>query len=298
MFPTTFPLFPIILSAVTALYCSPSCAEWVEWLADATVSGQYDNNINQSFFNATRLDDFIGKAFLSGGRAYQFDPYTRAYTTLEWNGETHENFPQLNQYGFSGKGVLTHKFGLGHKAPVLRMDVADGEIFSDSQLRSGNQFTSGLRLSSWYNEFQQIYIGYRFDNRDAARKFLRLKNYAESPFSVQGHSLELGSNITVSGRMQLHLGYGHRWGDITSNNTPSSLTPAILSQVSSISDDDALSGWVYRASGNTDYGHVGLSYALWDGHAATALNYSYSQTEAVGMGYENHRVQLSVHYSY
>jgi|GEM_PF-1001386 len=290
--------FVVVLSVASSLYCSTSRSEWVEWLADATVSGQFDNNISQSFFTTSQLEDYIGRAFLSGGRVYQFDAFTRAYATLEWSGETHENFTKLNQYTIGGKGVLTHKFGLGHKAPVLSIDVADREMFSDSQLRSGNQLLAGMRLSSWFSDFQQIYIGYRFDNRDAARANIRHKDFAESAFTLQGHALELGSNISLNERMQLNLAYSHRWGDINSNNMPDSLTPATLNQISSISKDDALPGWIYRAPGDTNFYNVGLSYALWDGHAATALNYSYSDTEALGMGYENHKIQFSFHYSY
>jgi hypothetical protein len=98
--------------------------------------------------------------------------------------------------------------------------------------------------------------------------------------------------------MQLNLGYNHRWGDIVSNNSESSFSPAVLEQVRSIGDDDALPGWIYRTYGNTDTYNVGLSYALLDGHAATALNYSYIETQALGTSYANHKVQFSIHYSY
>jgi len=291
------PIFAIVLSAA-ALHAPAGRAEWVEWLADAAVVGEFDSNINQSFFTASQLDDFIGKSLLSGGRAYQLDNYSRLYTTLEWNGETHENFQKLNQYNVGGKGVLTHKFGLGQQAPMLRLDVADGEIFSDSQLRSGNQLTAGLRLSFWHGEFQQLYMGYRFDDRNAARANIRRKDYPHSVFDIKGHTVELGSNIAVNGRMQLNLGYNHRWGDIVSNNSESSFSPAVLEQVRSIGDDDALPGWIYRTYGNTDTYNVGLSYALLGGHAATALNYSYIETQALGASYANHKVQFSIHYSY
>ena len=97
--------FVVVLSVASSLYCSTSRAEWVEWLADAAVSGQFDNNISQSFFTTSQLEDYIGRAFLSGGRVYQFDAFTRAYATLEWSGETHENFTKLNQYTVGGKGV-------------------------------------------------------------------------------------------------------------------------------------------------------------------------------------------------
>jgi hypothetical protein len=298
MFRPQPPLNTIILFVAMLLPYSACRAEWVEWLADTTVTGQFDNNINQTFFKASQLDDYIVKAFLSGGRAYQFGPYTRAYTTLEWSGESHENFVKLNQHTISGKVVVVHKFGLGHSAPVLRLDLSDGEIFSESQLRSGNLFLAGVRLSSWTSDLQQIYFGYRFDNRDAARTNMRRKDDAESAFTIQGHALELGSNISISEDIQLNLGYSHRWGDIFSINPEDSLNPTILKGVSSISADDAIPGLVYRATGNTNFFNVGLTYALFDGHAATALNYSFSDTEALGKAYESHKVQLSIFYSY
>ncbi|MFZ2449578.1 MAG: hypothetical protein WAW36_03565 [Methylovulum miyakonense] len=299
MIKTACPLSVIVLSGCIAVSSPASHAEWVEWLADGSVSGKFASNINGSFFSAQQLDDFLGKGLLSAGRAYQFGGYTRGYFTADWSGETYGRFEKLGQYTVGGKAVLAHKFGLGRQAPMLHLELADAEIFSASQLRSGNQLSAGLRLSSWCNEFLQGFVAYRFDDRNAPPRNLRMGATA-SAFDIQGHALEIGSNFAVTGQVQLTTSYSHRWGDIVSNNLPDSLPPTLLGKVDSIADDDAFPGWTYRAQGETNLYRLGLSYALWDGHAATALNYSYIDTDALalGVGYASHQIQLSVHYSY
>jgi len=281
-----------------ACLTSPSVhAEWVEWLIDSNVSSKFISNINSSFFSAQQLDDFLSKAVISAGRAYQFGDYTRGYFSADWSGETFGRFEKLDQYAVGGKVVLTHKFGLGWQAPMLHLELADAEIFSASQLRSGNQLSAGLRLSSWCNEFLQGYMAYRFDDRNASPRNLWLGSTA-SAFDIQGHTLEIGSRYSIAERLQLNIGYNHRWGGVISNNLPNTLAPAILYKVDTIANDDAFPGWIYRTQGETNSYKLGLSYALFEGHAATSLNYGYLETEAVGLNYVSHQIQLSVHYSY
>ncbi len=298
MFKTAHAVGITVCSLLALFDCPTAQAEWVEWLIDSRVSGQFDSNINHSLFAAQQRQDGIGKIALSAGRAYQLDDYSRAYITAEWQGESHADYWRLNQHSVGGKAVLAHKFGLGWQAPVLQMDLAGGEIYSESQLRSGGQITAGLQLSSWCNDFLQGFIGYHFDDRNGPNANNPLSNQPNSVFALQGHTVEIGNFIVVNDYWQVNVSYSHRFGDVVSNNLPSSLPASALSKVSEVARDDAFPGWVYRAQGNTHRVNAGVSYALFGGHVATALNYSYIDTQALGLGYQSHQIQLSVNTSY
>jgi len=285
-------------SLVILVQGSAARAEWVEWLFDGNLSGRFDSNINRSYFTGQQRQDYTGMARLSAGRAYQLGEYTRAYATAEWTGEQHVNYQRLNQYSIGGKALLTHKFGLGLNAPLLSLDFSGAEIYSDSRLRSGEQITTGLRLSVWCNELMQSFIGYRFDDRNAPAANNPVLNRPNSVFDVEGHALEVGSILVMNDRLQWHTRYSHRWGDIVSNNLSTSVPANLLSKMEAIAREDAYAGWTYRAPGTSHIVNVGLSYALLDGHAATALDYTYQDSDAVGMAYQSHQVQLSVYYSY
>ncbi len=289
-------------------YYSTSHAEWVEWLFDASATGQFDSNINRSFFTQQQRDDFIGKGFLSAGRVYQINDSTRVYTTAEFSGEMFERYHQLNQYTLGGKMVLTHKFGFGWQAPMLHIDFSGNEIFSASQLRSGEQFNTGFRLSHWLNDFLNVFAGYRFDYRNASSINQRIKGIGSvvmnteglnnSVFDLQGHSLETGVNLVIDESLQLNLGYDLRYGDVISNALPNFAVWHIAENAKSAVRDDALGGWTYRADGYTHQANIGLVKTFLDGHAASSLSYHYVNTQALDLSYATHQVQFSLHYSY
>lgn len=291
------PTASVLLTAI-ALHCPAGHAEWVEWLADASVGGQFDSNVNHALTGRLQGLDYIGKLFLSAGRAYQLGDYSRAYLTAEWNGESHEHYSGLNQFSSGGKAVLTHKFGLGQQAPLLRLELADAEIFSASHLRSGNQLLAGLSVSSWCNDYLYSSVAYRFDLRRESSTGQPTELKPNNVFNMQGHTVEVGSSLVIFEHMQLTTGYSHRFGDVSSNNSPYSLSARSLSGVAAIAWDDAFPGWTYRSYGNTNVYNLGVSYGLLGGHAATALNYSYTDTDTVGLNYTSHQIQFSLHYSY
>ena len=292
------PLFLVAVSGWIVLHSPASCAEWVEWLADARVSGQFDSNINRSFSPARQEGDYLGKALLAAGRAYQLGAYTRAYATAEWTGQTHAQFTGLDQVTAGGKGVLTHKFGLGRDVPILRLEFAGADISSNSTLRSGNQLNAGARLLAWHAYALNYFIGYRFDQQDSPAADHRIHGKDNQVFDKAGHTLEIGIASAVGADLQVSVGYQHRWGDIVSNNLAADVSADELQRVASVAHDDALGGWTYRAPGETDSYTVGINYPLFSGHAAVAVDYAYHDTQALGMAYDSHQIQFSLAYSY
>lgn len=295
MFKAERPFFVIVTSALSLLGCQLAHAEWVEWLADASFSGQFDTNINRSFSAAQQHEDYFGKGLLSAGRAYQLSDFTRAYFSGVWDGEVYQHFEKLNQYSVGGKAAFTHKFGLGWQAPKLTAEFSGREIFSESSLRSGRQFNAGLELSSWCNDVLQGFIGYRFDDRKADANGQKIWNLANSVFDLQGHTLEIGNNLVLTDSLQMSISYSHRWGGVTSNSNTGNWQMAGLEAVVR---DDAFSGWTYRAQGESNQVNLGLNYALLSGHASAGLNYSFLDTGALARNYQSHQVQVSINYSY
>jgi len=285
-------------------FCAaPVRAEWVEWLSDSGISARFDDNINTSLFSAQALDDYVWSGFLSGGRAYQLDNYTRVYLNAIFSGDLHHRFEVLDQYTLGGNALLTHKFGLGWEAPVLSLGTSAEPVFSASELRNGEKILSTLRLSKWlHHDVLHAHIAYRFDHRDgpnpANNERPELAAIPGSVFDIQGHTVEALLNLSVTDQLRLNVSYGWRWGDITSNNLLNSVSGSVLSRVHAVYRDDALPGWIYRAYGTTQTYDIGLSYSFLGGHALSTLGYRHVDTQALGMGYDSNQVRLSVNYTY
>jgi hypothetical protein len=281
----------IHLGFFTLLCGSTVCyAEWVEWILDGSAAGRFDSNINRSFVNSQQFDDYIGVGHLSAGRAYQIGRDTRAFFTTEFSGNIHQRFDRLDQVSIGGKGVLTHKLGLGRRAPLLRVDMSGGEIFSESRIRTGEQLIVGFSASTWITEFLQGFVGYRFDDRNAARA-------GNSVFDLQGHMVETGFRVMLADSLQMNLGYSWRHGDVTSNAQGVRI-PSVAARADKFVRDDAFGGWTYRAKGQTHSYNVGASYIFLKGHAAASLNYSFMDTRTLNFNYESHQALLSFNYSY
>lgn len=277
----------------------PARAEWVEWLFDGGLSAQFDDNINKSFSSEQARDEGVWSGVLSGGRAYQWGDYSRVYLNAVFSGDLHQQFQKLDQYTLGGNARLTHKFGLGWEAPSLSIASSVERIFSDSVLRNGDKLTHSLRLSRWlHHNAIQAHITYRFDHRNGATVSRPRAGEFGSAFNTQGHTLETSLNLSLSERARLNASYGWRWGDITSNNSRTSIPDNVENRVHALNKDDALPDWVYRAYGTTQTLDVSLNYSFSGGHAMSTLGYRYIDTQALGMSYQNNQVRLSFNYSY
>jgi len=62
---------PALLAALAlASAPAPASAEWVEWIADAAFETTFNDNLNQTGFDADEASDFIVRPKLSVGRVY------------------------------------------------------------------------------------------------------------------------------------------------------------------------------------------------------------------------------------
>ncbi|MDO9104561.1 MAG: hypothetical protein Q7U57_06325 [Methylovulum sp.] len=285
-------------------FCAlPVRAEWVEWLSDSRLAVQFDDNINTSLSSAQAEEDYVWSSFLSGGRAYQLDTYTRGYINALFSGDLHHRFALLDQYTLGGNALLTHKFGLGWAAPVISLGTSAESIFSSSELRSGEKIQGSLRLSKWlHHDVLHAHIAYRFDYRDGPDlthpEHPELAAIPGSVFDIQGHTVEALLNLSLSDQLRFNVSYGWRWGDVTSNNMLSSVYGSVLGSVDAVHKDDALPGWIYRTYGTTQTYDVGLSYSFWGGHGLSTLGYRHLETQALGADYDSNQVRLGVNYTY
>ncbi|MDD5321540.1 MAG: hypothetical protein PHD43_13185 [Methylococcales bacterium] len=289
--------FRVFSALMMFAYADPVRAEWVEWLFNSGLSFRTKDNINQSFFSGQHQEDYFWSGFLSGGRAYQLDDYTRIYLNSGFTGDLHHRFQELDQYTLGGNATLTHKFGLGWQAPQLNMTVSGDEIFSSSKLRNGEKIISSLRFSKWLHERIQAQAGYRFDYRNGPQLQREIPTIPSNVFDLHGHSIDAALNFSVTETLRFNVSYAWRWGDIVSNNLPTSVSPEITNRVHALVEDDVFPGWLYSAYGTTQTYDAGLSYAFWEGYALIALSYQHVETQALGLNYQSNQVHLGFNYS-
>lgn len=277
-------------------------AEWVEWLADARVSAQYDDNLNTSFINAQTLEDFIWSGRLSGGRVYQINTGTRAYLMVQAGGDVHHRFEKLDQYTLGGNLTLTHKIGVGWQVPVLAITGSADEIVSASRLRSGYRAAGQLKISQWLlQDVLQAQLGYRIDHRDADDlshpDHPELARIPGSVFDVNGHAVATNWLLTLAENLTFNAGYSWRWGDVTSTNLLDTVKWG-RGNVRAIHKDDAWPGWVYRAYGTSQIWDAGLNYSFQEGHGLVSAGYRRVDTGAMTHQYVSNQILFSVSLDY
>ncbi len=282
-------------------------AEWDEWLIDTEIGLTASDNINHGNFDAESLSDQVWNGFASVGRFYYFSDTTRLDVGARIEGRIHHQYSRLNQISPGLKLGIRHKFGLGSDKPWIRGFASSGYIFSRSNIREGYQTQAGLTLGKPFFDRFDILLSYRFDHRESednnALPAQRLSEVgldpaiANSVYDIQGHSVGLQLNTLLTEQWLLNVGYTFRYGDIVASVRPVWIN-GHQETVDSITNDDALPGWAYRANGITHTYSVDASYAFNQGHASINLGYQHTHAKADTFIYRTNLLRLNVIYNF
>ena len=208
-------LAPIALAVPLLTGTLPAAAEWVDWIADASVSFEYNDNLNVSAFDSDEESDLSWHPVAALGRTYQLTDRTRLSLTGEVGGEIYHDFNRLNSVEGGGRLALFHKFGLGN-APWLRASFFGGYRDVGDSKRSGSRFEVGLTAGKRFHPRFDASLSYLFTDRSGRDGEVAVPTIGTDVFDQQYHQLTLTGNFLALPRLLVTAGYTFRYGDFDS----------------------------------------------------------------------------------
>lgn len=264
---------PVAL-AMLVLVAAPARAEWVEWVADASVSANYRHNMNFAPFRSNAENDYVLEGNVAFGRFFQAAEHTRIGLRGSVLGMAHERFDKLNGFIIGASVIGIHKFGLGD-APVARVHVTHEALEIRDEQRSGRRYEMGLNLSKRLTDRIDGSIGVTKSIRhghDGTGAIMGQDNnvfdQVQTLWSVQGTYL-------VTERSLVSLGYGHMTGEFDSQCPLAGIGALALAnpEIEAASNDTVFGGrCTYRLDGKVDVYSLDFSYFLTE---TTSLDFGF-----------------------
>lgn len=281
----------------------PARAEWVDWIAEAQVLFEYNDNLNLSPFGGDELDDVSWHPRASIGRVFQAGERTRLSLTAEVEGDIYARYDRLDAVEGGGQLAVFHKFGLGD-APWARLalfggylDVADGE-------RSGYRVEPSVTLGKRFSPRFDAFLEYRFTHRDGGNGVPVVMGIGTNVFDQQFHRISVGGNFLVLPRLLLGMGYTFRTGEFDSACSAANVGMVLArANVRAIQLDGlganqgVFGGCVYRLSGDGHAASVKLNYAVTD-RIALDVGYRFQHGESGMLDYESNVARMMVLFRY
>lgn len=296
-----FVTIAVALSMVSG--AAPAAAEWVDWIADASVSFEYNDNLNVSAFNSDEENDLSWHPVAALGRTYQLADRTRLSLTGEVSGEIYHDFNRLNSVEGGGRLALFHKFGIGN-APWLRASFFGGYKDVGDSKRSGRHLAAQLTGGKRFHPRFDAFLSYLFTDRSGGRGEVAVPTIGTDVFDQQYHQLTLAGNFLALPRLLVTAGYTFRYGDFDSACTGANVGRVLAQEnVEAIALDGAggssgvFGGCVYRLTGPAHAGVVNVSYGLTDRFSLDAA-YEYRYGKADTLDYQVNIARLALVFRY
>ncbi|GMR18317.1 MAG: hypothetical protein BMS9Abin33_0724 [Gammaproteobacteria bacterium] len=288
---------------ITLLWAiQPANAEWVEWIADAELGVQRNNNISQSFFESDKKSDSVFLPSVALGRYYQLMDTTRLSLTANSWVRTHKTYDRLNSITSGITVGVRHKFGIGPEVPWIRADAYAGYRDVRDDVRDGMQYTMSLRMGKRFTPRLDGSLGYVYSLRDGGNGEPTMKNamfgISTEVFDQENQTLLLETNFLITRDVLLTAGYSYLYGDFDSFCSAANFDAVwAVEDVKAVAVDNVFDGFVYRIRGTRTISSLNLSYAL-SGHASLNLGYLYQSVKGDVLGYNSSIAQTTFMYRY
>jgi len=289
-----------LLVAAALLLASPAGAEWVEWIADAGLAFEWDDNVNRSAFDADEVSDFRWRPAVRGGRIYQLTDHTRLSFAAELEGALYHDWDGLNHFRAGGTAAVLHKFGTGPNVPTLRFHGTVGYLGISDHERSSVLYEAGIQLSKRFSPRFDAAIDVLYSDRDGRNGTVVVPTLGTDVWDQANVEVGAVGNFLITPQILASVGYRYRDGEFDSACTPGNVATVFAregSNVEAIAIDDVFGGCVYRLDGHMHGALVNLSYGLSD-HLSVDLGYRFQHGKARSLAYDTNIVTLSLLFRY
>ena len=273
-----------------------------EWIADANVGFEYNDNLSLAPVDQDIEGDSALFASVSAGQHVQLADTVGLVIAADLGKTVFRDLSGLDHLSMGVASALRKKFGLGLYAPWLRV-LGSGAWFDyKDDPRDGWRYAASVGVGKRLTQRWELQAEYRYETRQSDEVvdipfFVSNFGIHGDAYDIDAHSVSLRGLCTVTERLALALGYTRREGEVTS-------TTQRNAQIFAASDANTLdpvfgpNAFAYRIDAGSNLYSVGLSWALGK-HASANLSYQYHHSTADhGLEYDNNIVQVQYLYSY
>lgn len=256
---STHPRLAVGLAGI-ALCCSALPLR-AQGFGELGIELSHNDNLPRAQFAGDRHGDAAALFSASGGWHFQPGDYTGLSVIASLRASRFDQYSGLDNIEPAVNAQLTHKFGLGERAPVLTLGAALSQSSFDNDIRDASNHALTLSLGRRFGERWQHTATMRYDASDGDHALP--KPGVAKPGNVwDQHSwtLALQSEFDLSDVSWLSASLSLRRGDIVSSGTPN---PTIAAAAKAITLDPVFgSATAYRIDASTRTLAVDYNYAV------------------------------------
>lgn len=246
----------------------------------------WDDNVGRNARGADAQADLISGIDARLGTRHVTAAQDRLSLAASFRAEQFQRRDDLSELGIGASLGWRRKLGLGHTAPWVGASLDGERITSGSPIRDGWRYGAALRAGKRIDDYWNLQASLALDRRDGDEDDQELPpNRPVFPgvtpskrgdvFDLEGLSVGLGVEYTVSDRWLALVDYSFRTGDVVSSSRPNA---RVVAAADAITRDRALGTGrsAYRLDADTQTLRLGLSYAL-------------GETSSLELGWERQR---------
>jgi hypothetical protein len=298
-----------LATALVAWAATPARAEWVDWIAEARLRAEWDDNLNRSAFGADEADDLRWEPSISLGRVFQATERTRLAASVDVEGALYHTYERLNATEYGVTLSALHKLGVGD-VPWIRWHGFAGQRNLREDERDSILLETGLQVGMRFSPRLDGSIAYLYTDRGGANGGLRAApGIGTRVFDQSAHHVTWRMSYALWPGLLGTVGYTYRNGDFHSHCTVGNVGKVFAregSNVEAIRLDtvfghanlpDGRRGCVYKLDGDAHSAFVNLSWAL-GRRASVDLGYRFLRGEGRRLIYRSNAVTLALLFRY
>lgn len=219
----------------------------------------HDSNINLAAPTASQFSDLVEELDITAGRRLQLSPFNRLTITAELKTEFYTDFPKLNNVQLGVNASFFRKYGLGARAPWLRLDAGAARIDANDRYHDGMEYSGGVTLGKNLSDRLGLTASFSQTSRTAK---------GNDVYSGNGYTAAVTAGYVFDSGLKLSLGYAQRRGDAAYHRYATFKFSQPM-----LDDEETVYGqYAYRRVSRTRMSSVTLGYPISD-NATVFLGY-------------------------
>ncbi|MES2604744.1 MAG: hypothetical protein V4603_07380 [Pseudomonadota bacterium] len=247
---------------------SVSPAASAQWFGDAALEAVSTDNVSRSPLTAHADDDQSLQLSARGGRYLQLADYTGLELQATLARQQSHHFSGLSNTRAGATAMLSHKFGLGDRVPVLSVTTGVERSRYNEDLRDAWTWTTVLGYRQRLTDRLQANLSAGYEQQDGDHNMIKpvvapAVPKSGSVWDVNALTLDVGAEWDLGPSSWLAASLGYRDGDTVASVLP---YPFILSEATAVTVDPAFAPGVvaYRLDASTRSFAVDWNLALFD----------------------------------
>ena len=239
--PLIFNRFAAQLSAVLVAGLLLSPAASAQWFGSATIEALGSDNVSRAPLEIYAEEDQSLQASASGGYHWQIADYTGLELQGSLQRQQSLRFASLSNTRLAASAVLSHKFGLGERAPTLSLTSAIERSSYNNSLRNASTWTGSLNYRQRLTDRLSIGLGAGYEQQDGDHSQPKPAVPPALPlpgdvWDTDAVTLNANAELDLDAASWLSASLGYRTGDTVASTQP---RPFILAESTAVVFDSA-----------------------------------------------------------